>query len=95
MRHIIAVLFLLTPTLAGADCGGFLELGAGVDNQLESGKNPMSVIRVRWEICSRSRWVPDVIEIDHHSSFTEGRPFNHRPEDTANQISAIWRIRIW
>jgi len=66
-----------------------LELGAGYDKHIDEGKNPQSVIRYRYEPRTGSGWV---LEFDHHSSFTEGQPFNDRPEDLVDQYSVIYRI---
>ena len=73
----------------------WFEGGVGNDIGMRTGKNPMSVIRVRYEMLTKAWWTPDVVEWNHHSSITEGKPFNDRPEDTADQFSVIWRFKLW
>lgn len=72
----------------------YLELGAGYDRSIDKGKNPQSVIRLRYEMENPRWWSPDIVEYDHHSSFSNGRPFNSEPEDLADQLSVIWRFKI-
>ena len=73
----------------------WLEAGVGHDINMRVGKNPMSVVRARYEMLNKTWWTPDVVEWNHHSSITEGQPFNSRPEDTADQFSVIWRFKLW
>jgi hypothetical protein len=96
-KFLVAVLLSLSfVSVAFADRadGLYLELGAGYDRHIYTGKNPQSVIRLRYEWESPAWWTPDVFEIDHHSSFQDGVPFNHNAEDTIGQASFIWRFKI-
>ena len=73
----------------------WLELGVGHDRKIDEGRNPQSVIRARYEMLNKAWWTPDVIEYDHHSSIPNGFPFNSEPEDLADQLSVIWRFKLW
>jgi len=81
------------PILAGEL---YLELGLGMNYSVDVGPKsiPQSVIRLRYEMHNRHWWKPDVLEYNHHSSVTEGKPFNHRPEDLTDQASVVWRFRL-
>lgn len=74
--------------------GLYLELGAGYSPALNEGSNPVSVIRGRYEFQPNGWLLPDVVEWDHHSSIFDGKPFNSRPEESRDQFSIIWRIKI-
>ena len=97
---IIASLVLLFSAAyyqyARADEGLYLELGLGMNYSVDIGPRsiPQSVIRLRYEMGNREWWKPDVIEYNHHSSITEGLPFNRRPEDLTDQASVVWRFRL-
>ena len=90
----VGMLLGMTVFPAKADDGLFLELGAGRNNQPGVGRNPQSVIRVRYEQAT-PWWAPDVLEWDHHSSIPDGWPFNHNLEDTTDQVSLVWRFQLW
>jgi len=72
----------------------YLELGVGRDPRLEEGSNPRSIIRLRYEMDNPAWWTPDVIELDHHSSVFDGKPFNRTPEQTVDQFSFVWRFQL-
>lgn len=92
----LAVAFgLLFGPNAKADDGLYFEAGIGHDMKLDGdGSNPMSVLRLRYERAT-AWWAPDVLEWDHHSSVMNGAPFNHRPEKQTDQVSLIWRVKVW
>lgn len=92
---IVAALFCAALAQAGAqEPGLYLELGIGADASLERSHNPRSAIRLRLETQSSRWWIPDVYEIDHHSGVRDGWPFNDRPDETTDQFSVLWRIRL-
>lgn len=75
----------------------YLELGLGMNYSVDIGPKsiPQSVIRFRYELDKGEWWKPNVIEFNHHSSVTEGLPFNDRPEDLTDQVSIIYRFKVW
>lgn len=93
LRLIAAALLLFASLPLQAEDGLFLELGAGHDLKIDEGRNPQSVIRLRYEV-ERRDWWPDVLEYSHHSSVQNGKPFNDRPEDLVDQFSVIWRFKL-
>ena len=91
----VLVVFALCGAFSKADAEGlYLELGFGHDFQLAAGDNPQSVIRARYEFTDNSWWRPDVLEWNHHSSITDGIPFNMNAEDPTDQFSIIWRFKL-
>lgn len=86
---ILIVLLLLAISTGCATRQNVLELGAGYDRHIDEGRNPQSVIRLRNEPKDGNGWV---FEYNHNSSFTEGAPFNDRPEDLSDQYSIIYRF---
>lgn len=88
--------FLYSGPILADEPGLYLELGAGMNYSVDLGPRsiPQSVIRLRYEMANRQWWKPDVLEYNHHSSITEGRPFNDRPEDLTDQASIIWRFKL-
>ena len=90
MKKILVLLALLTSPVYAGDL--FLELGAGHDRHIDEGRNPQSVMRVRYEM--DNTWLPHVIEFNHHSSIPDGLPFNRNQEDLVNQWSLIWRFKL-
>lgn len=66
------------------------ELGIGHDTHIDSGTNPRSVIRYRWEPKDGASGL--LFEFNHHSSIKDGAPFNNNAEDLTNQYSVIWRV---
>lgn len=91
----IFVVLALCLAFEKADAGDlYLELGVGHDFQVEHG-NPQSVIRGRYEMQTPGWVTPDVLEWSHHSSIANGRPFNSRPEETVDQVSVIWRFKLF
>lgn len=91
---LVALLLSAVACHVFADEGLYLELGIGHDRHIDEGHNPQSVIRLRYEMENTQWWKPDVLEIDHHSSFQDGAPFNSNPEDTVGQASVIWRFKL-
>ena len=79
MRYLVLLL------LSSCAYQHVIELGAGYDSHISVGSNPQSVIRYRLETANI------VYEYNHHSSITDGYPFNHRDDDVTNQWSIIWR----
>lgn len=89
MRFILVLAVLLVGCATRQNA---IELGMGYDKHIDEGVNPQSVIRYRNEPRGAgSGWV---FEYDHHSSITEGAPFNRRPEDLTDQYSVIYRW-VW
>lgn len=85
-------LLVLCLALTAVGCSvraNVVELGVGYDRHIDEGKNPQSVIRYRNEPANGASGF--VFEYDHHSSVTEGAPFNGRAEDLADQWSVIYR----
>jgi hypothetical protein len=91
--RLIALFLLLVTSQVSAD-GLYLELGIGYDKELSDGRNPASVIRLRYEKEHDTWWLPKVLEYNHHSSIPDGQPFNSNKEDTVDQISLIWRYKF-
>lgn len=81
------LILLLLPACATRQ--NVIELGAGYDKNIHAGRNPQSVMRYRNE--PKGGGAGWVFEYDHHSSFQDGKPFNDNPEDTADQVSIIYR----
>lgn len=73
-----------------------VQLGAGQDNSVDYGSNPRGLFRV---VADRTdcvwRGVSCFAEYDHHSSITDGRPFNRNSEQLTNQFSLGVDIPIW
>lgn len=89
MKLATIVIILAASLPACATRQNVLELGVGYDKNIHAGHNPQSVIRYRNEPQGGgSGWVA---EYDHHSSFADGPPFNGNKEDTADQMSVIYR----
>lgn len=95
MRYLLLVILALL--LAPAEAGDvMLELGTGYETRpVEGDESPMGIFRLRYEAFNNQWWKPDVVEFDHHSNITDGWPFNDRPEDTTDQFSVIWRIKLF
>jgi hypothetical protein len=72
----------------------WFEAGVGHDRKAAEGRSPQSVLRFRYEMENKAWWTPDVLELNHHSSVLDGRPFNSHPEDTTDQLSVIWRFKL-
>lgn len=85
---------LLSPAEA-SEC--YLSIGVGYDRHIDEGRNPMSVIRAHCVLSRELMYKGDYlsVEYDHHSSVFNGRPFNHLPEDLADQLSVVYTIRLW
>lgn len=92
-RMFILFILLMLVTAAKAD-GLYLELGIGGDKERHLGRNPSSVIRLRYEKEHEYWWLPRVLEYDHHSSIPDGKPFNGNEETTTDQFSIIWRFKF-
>jgi hypothetical protein len=96
MAILIVGLSLLFPAKACAESSIYLELGVGYDYHIDEGRNPQSVIRLRWEAKKGLHVKGDkvILEYNHHSSVRDGYPFNRNPEDLTDQLSLIYSIPL-